>query len=311
MDTKNYIFHLKEILKKTGWSQTRLAHEVGVTFAALNRWLQGHAKPQPTKQIKLVQIYREFVGLKPMAPSAYRNLLKRAKKLKNKKMNQILSTSHQALADELIVNSTYNSNTIEGTKLTYRETEVLIFSHIFAAGKPFEDNIVSLNHASIVRDIFRGEYHGSLTEEMIREMHRRLFQGIRDDAGHYSKHQRIIGGLNIQLTHPADIPEEMANFIKQVNRSSTKKEVIEFIAETHARFELIHPFGDGNGRIGRLIIIKQCLQNNYPPIIVENARKAEYYEVLEEAQRRRTHHLTELFVEEMERINQIIKKAKT
>ncbi len=90
--------------------------------------------------------------------------------------------------------------------------------------------------------------------------------------------------------------------------NSGKPKNIQSIAEFHSGVELIHPFGDGNGRVGRLIMALQCQAGNYAPVIIENSRKAEYYEVLEYAQRKSEHPFVSFLVDEMKRTFRIIKK---
>ena len=132
-------------------------------------------------------------------------------------------------------------------------------------------------------------------------------RGIRDDAGSYSKYQRAIRGVNITLTHPEDIPEEMDRLIKAWGRKPLKKTVKE-IASFHVHFELIHPFGDGNGRVGRLLMTLQCLHADYAPVVIEDERKTEYYEVLEYAQRKSEGPFVCFLLDEMERTDKILKK---
>lgn len=131
------------------------------------------------------------------------------------------------------------------------------------------------NHAAVLRGLFQRRYQPPLSEALIQALHKNLLQGIRDDAGRYSIHQRGIRGVDIALTHPADIPEEMGRLIGEWNGKSAKITVAD-MARFHADFELIHPFGDGNGRIGRLLMTLQCLEAGFPPIVIENARKESY-----------------------------------
>lgn len=131
-------------------------------------------------------------------------------------------------------------------------------------------------------------------------------QGIREEAGSYSKYQRAIRGVDLALTHPKDIPEEMGALIKRWKKFPQK--TVREIGIFHVQFELIHPFGDGNGRLGRLLMILQCLEQNDPPAVIETARKAEYYEVLEYAQRKSEGPFIVFLADEMQRTQQIIKR---
>ncbi|MDO8518594.1 MAG: Fic family protein, partial [Deltaproteobacteria bacterium] len=287
---ENYINQIQELLQVRGWTQEELAHELGVTFAALSRWLHGHSVPHRQRQEAIAGLHRQWVGLKPVDAKKYRAILKKSGRFKKKKLYSLLE-KNEDLVLELMIGFSYHSNTMEGTTLTFRETEALVRDAIMAKARPFKDNLVISNHAAILRDILSGKYLLPLTEKIVKEIHFRLFQGVRNDAGEYSAHQRGITGLNIRLPHPDDVPEEMARFIKRAAQIPKGVLPIEKIASDHADFELIHPFGDGNGRVGRLMMAIQFLHHGYPPTIIENERKAEYYEVLEVAQRRNIQHL--------------------
>ncbi len=120
-------------------------------------------------------------------------------------------------------------------------------------------------------------------------------QGIREDAGEYAKHQRAIRGYDLALPHPDDIPEEMQSLIKKMN--FRKKHPVEHIAKIHADFEAIHPFGDGNGRVGRLIMIIQLIDCGFAPCIISVNDKAKYYECLEYAQKKSYSHFVYFLAE--------------
>lgn len=117
----------------------------------------------------------------------------------------------------------------------------------------------------------------------------------------------MVRGIDVALTHPKDIPEEMGRLIKQW-RSKPVRKTLREIAVFHVQFELIHPFGDGNGRVGRLAMAFQCLQEGYAPVVIENARKAEYYEVLEYAQKKSEGPFIRFLTDEMQTTHRILQK---
>jgi Fic family protein len=139
------------------------------------------------------------------------------------------------------------------------------------------------NLAFLTKQIMLDTQEGRLSridDETIKKWHFGLMQGIRDDAGRYSTKVRIIPDTKITLTLPEDIPEEMHYWTKKY---ATVKS-IEEIALAHEHFELIHPFGDGNGRIGRLIMVHQFLTLGILPPLIDRHNKALYYAALEKAQ---------------------------
>ncbi len=125
----------------------------------------------------------------------------------------------------------------------------------------------------------------------IKNWHFILMTGIRDDAGNFSKYKRVIPNVQISLTHPENIKEELILWVKKYNKIQTIKD----IAQAHYDFEMIHPFGDGNGRIGRLIMLSQLISLGLIPPIVDMQNKIFYYEALNFANKKSIKAL-ELFI---------------
>jgi Fic family protein len=269
-----------------------------VTFAALSRWIHGHAKPHPNRILSIEKLYKVKVAFPALTEEALRPLIHKAEKCKLSELWAKIS-ANEALRDDLILEQTYNSTTIEGTTFTKRETEAVLFSRVTIPRKSLVEHLEVTNYAAVLRNILEKKIVLPLTESLIKSLHQRLMQGIKRDAGEYSQYHRGIRGVNITLTHPADIPEEMRELIRSWNRA--KRKTIREIAAFHVHFELIHPFGDGNGRLGRLLMTLQCLEQDYPPIIIEYARKADYYETLEHAQRENENPFIAFLIGELEK----------
>ncbi|MBU0693319.1 MAG: Fic family protein [Candidatus Omnitrophica bacterium] len=168
------------------------------------------------------------------------------------------------------------------------------------------EHLEAVNHTSLLKDIFTGKIDLPVNENIIKQMHKSLMQGIREDAGKYSMHQRAIRGVDLILPHPDDIEEEMSMFFTKANYF--KEHPIKHIAKMHADFELIHPFGDGNGRIGRLIMIIQLIEKGYCPCMIPVSQKSEYYEYLEYAQKKSDTHFIYFLSESILNGYKIIKK---
>jgi Fic family protein len=282
--SQNYIGQIKAILAKTAWSQGRFAQELGVTFATVNRWLNNHACPHPTQKKQIEQLYKNVIGIEPIPRDLVEKIFKEIaiKQKRHKDIRKILQKEN--VVEEFLLELTYNSDAIEGSTLTKKQTEAVIFDKATVQDKTLIEHLEAVNHAQLLRDIFSGAISGSIDEAMIKKMHKTLMQGIRSDAGNYSKYQRAIRGVDLALPHPQDIPEEMEIFLKKVN--AVKGEPVGHIARMHADFEAIHPFGDGNGRVGRLIMIVQFLEYNFAPCVISVNEKARYYETLEYAQKK-------------------------
>ena len=303
--SKNYIIQLRQILAAESISQQELARRIGVSFATLNRWLNGHAVPHKRKIDLIDRIHRKSLDYALFTKDDAAQVVKEASEFKDARIWRAI-TGRQNLQDDLLLEHTYNSTSIEGTTFTKKETEAVIFDKLTIRDKSLIEHLDVINYSVVLRKIFTGEFPREITEDLIKEIHRLLMQGVREDGGIYSQHQRGIRGIDIMLTHPKDIPEEMVHLIREWN--ATKKKNIHSIAKFHSDFELIHPFGDGNGRVGRLIMVLQCKSQKYAPVIIENARKAEYYEVLEYAQRKSEYPFVRFLLEEMKRTYRIIRK---
>ncbi len=301
----NYTQQINALLRLS-LGQAELAVDLGVTRATLNRWLNAGVKPHKSHLERINKLYRERVQYSSLDTKDLKRFIADAKRLTNKKLWKQIA-ANKKLQDELILQHTYNSTTIEGTTFTKHQSSAVIFDKANIANKTLVEHLEVTNHAALSRDIFEQNADDlKITEELIRDLHSRLMQGIRDDAGSYSRYHRAIRGLDIQLCHPDDIEEEMRSLLRDWNKTTTK--TIADIAKFHADFELIHPFGDGNGRIGRLLMVIQCLSLGYPPVIIEYKRKADYYAVLEYAQTKSELPLIEFLVDEMQETAEILAK---
>ncbi|MBQ9545320.1 MAG: Fic family protein [Clostridia bacterium] len=189
------------------------------------------------------------------------------------------------LYHELQVRMTYNSNHIEGSRLTEDQTRLI-----------FETNTLNLDDAVPVDDVLETVHHfraidyvidcaeEELSEETIKKLHYILKHDTKDSAldwfavGDYKKRPNTVGGK--ETAKPKDVPSRMKKLIGEYN---AKKDVsINDIIAFHVGFEKIHPFQDGNGRVGRLVALKECLRFNVVPFIIEDGKKAFYYRGLSE-----------------------------
>lgn len=184
----------------------------------------------------------------------------------------------------------YNSNRIEGSTLTEKQT-----ASMFETGTLYTDDtevifrtkdIEEMNGHFKMFNYIMKNIEAPLDEDLIKGMHRNLKEGVFEDfangyaIGDWKKRENRVSDIKVAL--PQEVPEKIHNLIEEYNNSNEVS--IDKIAKFHAQFELIHPFQDGNGRVGRMIILKQCLDNNIFPIIIRDDNKAEYYRSLNKAQ---------------------------
>ena len=123
----NYISTIKQILAKTGWSQSRLANELGVTFAAVNRWLNGHSIPHPTRLREIDRLLKRIVGIAPVPSNELKSVLLRIDAYRKKFKDIIGLLRNEHIQEAFLLELTYNSDAIEGSTLTKKQTEAIIF----------------------------------------------------------------------------------------------------------------------------------------------------------------------------------------
>ena len=184
------------------------------------------------------------------------------------------------------IDLTYNSNHIEGSRLTHAQTRYIFETNtIGVEGESIrvDDIIETTNHFRCI-DLIIDRAEERLTESLIKELHSILKMGTSDSrkewfvVGDYKRLPNEVGGN--ETTAPEDVHREMKALLKEYN--SKKQKSFEDIVDLHQRFESIHPFQDGNGRVGRLVVFKECLANGYVPFIITDELKMFYYRGLRE-----------------------------
>lgn len=184
------------------------------------------------------------------------------------------------------IDLTYNSNHIEGSRLTHDQTRYIFETNTIGVEKEtlnVDDVIETANHFRCIDRII-DDAKAVLTEKLIKELHRILKSGTSDAGkdwfvvGDYKKLPNEVGGMNTAL--PEEVSDRMKALLAEYN--GKKEKTFEDILDFHVKFERIHPFQDGNGRVGRLIMFKECLKYNIVPFIIEDNLKMFYYRGLKE-----------------------------
>lgn len=179
------------------------------------------------------------------------------------------------------IDLTYNSNHIEGSRLTHDQTRYIFETNtIGVRGEAVnvDDVIETTNHFRAI-DFIITETDSKLTESYIKELHRILKSGTSDErkqwfnVGEYKRLPNEVGGND--TSQPENVGRDIKALLKEYN--SRKSVTIEDIIDFHQRFEAIHPFQDGNGRVGRLIMFRECLRNGIVPFIITDELKMYYY----------------------------------
>jgi len=267
---------LEKLLREKGIGKTELGKEAGLS----SRTVAKIAKGEMLSRQSLRKI-AEYLGVDP------------ACLVKGISNNRILQTLREekdiklsgSLYHELQVRMTYNSNHIEGSRLSEDQTRMI-----------FETNTVDIGDGIHVDDILETIHHfraidyvidvaeEELSEEIIKHLHFILKQDTKESllpwfaVGDYKKRPNVVGGR--ETAQPSEVASRMKKLLKEYN---SKHDIsIEDIIAFHAEFEQIHPFQDGNGRVGRLVALKECLRHNVVPFLIEDSKKMFYYRGLSE-----------------------------
>lgn len=181
---------------------------------------------------------------------------------------------------------TYNSNHIEGSRLTHDQTRYIYETNTIGFTDEainVDDIMETVNHFRCI-DIVIENAERKLSEKLIKELHYTLKNGTEDSrkdwlaVGEYKKFPNEVGGK--ETVDPEAVSEKMKNLLTSYNKKD--EYFLEDIIAFHYEFESIHPFQDGNGRVGRLIMFKECLKNNIVPFILTDDLKLFYYRGLRE-----------------------------
>lgn len=270
---------LEKILKEKGIGKTELSTEAGLSTRTVAKIAKG-------EKLSTHSLNR-IAGYLNVAPELL------CHKEADNKILQILRDEKEiqlsgGLYHELQVRMTYNSNHMEGSKLSEDQTRLIFETNTINMGDgiPVDDILETVHHFRAI-DYCIDIAEEKLTEEIIKKLHYMLKHDTKDAAlpwyaiGDYKKRANVVGGR--ETSKPSEVARDMRALLERYNARGNV--TIEDIIEFHAEFEYIHPFQDGNGRVGRLIALKECLKNNVIPFIIEDSKKSFYYRGLSEWRR--------------------------
>jgi Fic family protein len=199
------------------------------------------------------------------------------------KLNRLSLREREELFRQLRISLTHHSNAIEGTTLSFGETKELLENGNTAGDKPLGEQLIILGFAKAYDVIVREATnpHNIIDSSFIKDIHAIMFedaltiapQYVSKPIGAYRFDERYIKGVDIKLSLPYMISNDIENLLY---RFKSNKMTLGDIAEFHILFERIHPFADGNGRVGRLLMAYQAVQNNIVPPLIKNDDRNEY-----------------------------------
>lgn len=276
---------IKKYREEKKMTQVEVAEVLGVKPATISKYESGTLEPNIESLKKLAELFGISIDelLKEDEFDVSKiNVLEVLREQKEMKLKGNLYHNTQIIF-------AYNTNHIEGSKLTEDQTRYIYETNTLLTEKEsitnLDDIIETSNHFKLV-DYMLDIADKELTEDMIKEFHKILKEGTSDSrkewfaVGDYKKLPNEVGGL--KTTDPKNVERDMKKLLDWYK--NIKKITINEIIEFHAKFEKIHPFQDGNGRIGRIIAFKECLKYNIVPFIILDKDKLFYYRGLNQYQ---------------------------
>ena len=181
---------------------------------------------------------------------------------------------------DLSISFTYNTNAIEGSTITHKETEDIIRNKI-SPNKPIRDVQETINHSKVFFNVLNEKKE--LSKHLMLKWHEDIFKDTKQDiAGRIRDYLVRVGSY--VAPDWQDLSALIKQFFEWYNQSKNIMNPVELAAKAHYRFEKIHPFGDGNGRVGRLIIMYILRKGNYPMLIIEHKKRKSYYHALSKSE---------------------------
>ena len=266
-------------------TQNEVADVLDVSPATISKYESGALEPNIESLKKLAELFEVSVDeliKENVFDISKINILEVLREQKEMKLKGNLYHNTQ-------ITFAYNTNHIEGSKLTEDQTRYIYETNTLLTEKDsitnLDDVLETANHFKLV-DYMLNVAEKKLTEKIIKEFHKILKEGTSDSrkdwfvVGDYKKLANEVGGL--KTTEPKNVERDMKKLLEwyETLNKITINEIIEF----HAKFEKIHPFQDGNGRVGRIIAFKECLKNNIVPFIILDKDKLFYYRGLNQYQ---------------------------
>ena len=234
--------------------------------------------------------------------------------LKNelKSLRPLNETELKRLREECMVENTYNSNAIEGNTLTLRETALILQQGITIEGKHIREHLEAIGHKDAFYYMIElADAKHPLTERVIKELHSLILMNDAKNKGIYRTVEVGIIGAVHNLTPHYLIQEHMEALLNEYEIMKRNKHIIEAVAEFHLRYEGIHPFIDGNGRTGRLIMNLELVKEGFLPVNIKFTDRKKYYDCFDSyySDARTVEPLTQLILTyEKEEILRYVKK---
>jgi len=284
---------LQRIQKYSGKTQEELARDLDVSYPTLNSWINGKSQPRAKAIEKIHSLYHETFGDTSIGVHVLDEKVEKLKKLQ-KQFSEPFSIlmSRKDAYDDFLLSLTYHTNSIEGSTFNEPDVKAVLFDDVTIPNKSVREHQEAKNHQGALGFVMRWirDNDNVIDEEFIKRIHQILMNGIMHNAGEYRNHSVRIAGAHVPTSNYLSIDKHISEYIEVFNQFQKKPLVqVEQIAQSHSRFEQIHPFSDGNGRVGRLLMLILAFKYNMAPVLIKKEKKQAYYTYLEESQVKNNH----------------------
>ncbi|MEA3489367.1 MAG: Fic family protein [Candidatus Omnitrophota bacterium] len=271
-----YFFSDKEklemVMKETGITRSEMARRLGISYKTVYRWLDKDIKPHPGQSRDIDQLFKDYVDLRKEIKCLF-------KKVKDPLR---LIINNKTIREKFLLEMTYHSNAIEGSRMTIKETR-RAFEGKQVRGRELFEVFEAINHKNAMEFLLDNIRPGfRIDKEYVLRLHSIVMYNFPNMLpGKFRTGYVNLTNTEKALPSAQEVPLKMGKLIKDIKVYG--KDPIGKIARDHYEFEAIHPFFDGNGRVGRLLLITQLLSKGFAPAIIKIGDRYKYYMALGKA----------------------------